>query len=190
MVQLRQRLLAVALLTLLAGCTGGFALVGPGRTQIGNEFSVGPNRAWSQAQYGERHLWTINGVALEAIWFYAGIEDGEALIVDVGADEDVPRFDADMRPNEVMELILDSLGRTGAVNVAGTGLRPAEFGSMTGYRFELTLQTQEGLMKRGMAIGTIREQKLQLIVYLAADMYYYDTYLDEAERIFSSVEMI
>ena len=45
-------------------------------------------------------------------------------IVDVGAEEDVPRFDAGMRPNEVMELILDSLGRTGAVNVAGTGLRP------------------------------------------------------------------
>ena len=190
MVWLRQALVAVVLLTVLAGCTGGYALVGPGRTQIGDEFSVGPTMAWSQAQFGERHLWTINGVALEAIWFYAGIKDGEALIVNAGADEDVPRFDADMRPNEVMELILDSLGRTGTVNVAGSGLRPAEFGSMKGYRFKLSLQTQEGLMKRGMAIGTIREQKLQLIVYLAADMYYYDRYLNEAERIFASVEVI
>ena len=190
MVQLRQRLVAVVLLTFLAGCTGGYALVGPGRTQIGDEFSVGPNMAWSHARDGERHLWTINGLELDAIWFYAGIKDGEALIVDVGADEDVPRFDAGMRPNEVMELILDSLGRTGAIHVEGTGLRPAKFGTMKGYRFELTLQTHEGLIKRGMAIGTIREQKLQLIVYLAADMYYYDKYLDEAERIFASVEMI
>ena len=190
MVQLRQCLLAVLLLAVLAGCTGGYTLVGPGRTQIGDEFSVGPQMAWSQAQFGERHLWTINGPGLEAIWFYAGIADGEALIADVGSEEDAPRFDADMRPNEVMELTLDSLGRAGAVKVEGTGLRPAQFGSMKGFRVELTLQTAQGLMKRGIAMGTIDEGKLQLIVYLAADMYYYDTYLNEAERILASVEMI
>ena len=36
MVQVKQRLLAVVLLISLAGCTSGYDLVGPGRTQIGD----------------------------------------------------------------------------------------------------------------------------------------------------------
>jgi hypothetical protein len=46
------------------------------------------------------------------------------------------------------------------------------------------------LIKRGLAVGTVQEEKLQLIVYMAADLYYYDKYVDEVENIFSSVEMI
>lgn len=190
MVQRWQRLLAILLSTALAGCAGGYTLVEPGRVQIDDEFSVASKVAWSQLVFGERHLWTINGAGLEAIWFYAGLKDGDSLIANVDQDKDAPRFDSDMRPNEVMELVVDSFGRAGAVNVEATGLRPARFGSMDGYRFELTLQTAEGLIKRGLAIGTIEEEKLQLIVYLAAGMYYYDRYLDEVESIFASVEMI
>lgn len=184
---------AVLLLTAVTGCVGvarGYTLVQPGRHQMDDEFSVASNIAWNQLAYGKQHLWTINGPGLEAIWFYAGLKDGDALIVNVYEDEDVPRFDSGMRPNEVMELIVDSIGLIGAVNVEGTGLRPAQFGSMKGYRFELTWQTSEGLIKRGLAIGTIKEEKLQLIVYLAADLYYYDKYVDEVESIIASVEMI
>lgn len=104
-----------------------------------------------------------------------------------------PRFDADMRPSEVMELVVDSLSRAGAVEVEASGLRAAAFGATSGYRFELTLQITEGLIKRGLAIGaigTIDDAELQLIVYLAAGLYYYDKYRDEAESIFASVEMI
>ena len=119
-----------------------------------------------------------------------GSLDGEAPIVDVGADEGNPCFGADMRPNEVMKLILGSLGRTGAVNAEGVGLCPAGFGSTKEFRFELTLQTAEDRMKRGMAMGAIEEEKLQLIAYLAADMSHYDTDLEEAARVFASVETI
>jgi hypothetical protein len=190
MVQSWRPILSALLLTALAGCAGGYSLVGPGRTPIAEEFSVNSNMAWSQLVFGERHLWTIDGAGLEAIWFYAGIDDGDALIESVGEEDDAPRFDSDMRPNEVMELVVDSLGLTGAVKVEATGLRPAEFGSVKGYRFELTFQTAEGLIKRGLAVGTVQEEKLQLIVYMAAELHYYDKYLDEAERIFASVEMI
>jgi hypothetical protein len=190
MVQPWHRFFAILLLTALAGCVGGYTLVEPGRTQIDEEFSVASNMAWSQLTFGERHVWTINGEGLEAIWFYAGINDGDALITNVAEDENAPRFDSDMRPNEIMELVVDSIGLIGAVNVEGKGLRPAQFGSVKGYRFELTFQTAEGLIKRGLAVGTIQEGELQLIVYLAADLYYYDKYLDEVENIFASVEMI
>jgi hypothetical protein len=182
--------LAAAIMAAVAGCTGAYSLVAPGRVAIDDEFSVKSTIAWSELTYGERHLWTVDGAGLDAIWFYAGIADGEALIANVDQDEDAPRFDADMRPSEVMELVVDSLSRAGAVNVEASGLRPAAFGAMSGYRFELTLQTAEGLIKRGLAIGTIDDAKLQLIVYLAAGLYYYDKYRDEAESIFASVEMI
>lgn len=190
MSDLRHRIVAVVLISTLAGCAGGYSLVEPGRIKIDDEFSVDSRLAWSQLDYGERHLWTIDGASLEVIWFYAGLEDGDALIARVDQDEKAPRFHPDMHPNEVMELVVDSLGRAGAVNVEATGLRPARFGSTQGYRFELTLQTAEGLIKHGLVIGTIEDQKLQLIVYLAAGVYYYDRYRDEAERIFASIELI
>ena len=186
----RSAFLAVLVMAALAGCAGGYTLVEPGRVTIDDEFSVDSNIAWSQLVFGERHLWTVDGAGLEAIWFYAGIKDGDALMTNVDEDEDAPRFDSDMRPNEVMELVVDSLGRSGAVDVEATGLRPAKFGTMNGYRFELSMLTPEGLIKRGLAIGAIEENKLQLIVYLAAGLYYYDKYRDEAESIFASVQVI
>ena len=67
--------------------------------------------------------------------------------------------------------------------VEGKGLRPATFGAAKGFRFELSLLTQEGLAKRGLAAGTVQDGKLQLIVYLAADLHYYDQYRNEVEGI-------
>ncbi len=190
MARWRQQLSAILLLAAFTGCVGGgYTLVEPGRIQFDDEFSVSSKLAWSQLALGERRVWTINGAGLEAVWFYVGIEDGDALITDVREDDDAPRFDSDMRPNEVMELVVDSLGLVGSVKVEGTGLRPAAFGSATGFRFELNLQTQEGLIKRGLAAGAVQEGKLQLIVYLAADLYYYDKYRDEVENIVASVEL-
>jgi hypothetical protein len=175
-------------LSVLAACTQ-YSLVDAQRVKIGNAYSVDPQIAWSKLQVGDFEIWTVDGANLEALQFHSGIETGDTLY-ERADDEDLPVFDADMKPNEVMEFVVDSLARQGANDIKTSGLRPTEFGQVRGYRFQFAFQTNDGLQMRGLATGTVMEDELHLILYMGASTYYFEKYLDQVERIFASIQTI
>ena len=173
-------------LSVLAACTQ-YSLVERERVKIGKAYSVDPQIAWSKLQVGDFEIWTVDGANLESLQFHTGIEPGDTLYQRI-ADEDLPVFDADMKPNEVMEFVIDSLARQGANDIQTSGLRPAEFGQLRGYRFDFDFETNDGLQMRGLALGTVVEDKLHLVLYMGASIYYFDKYRDQVERIFASID--
>lgn len=177
---------ALAAAVLLAACTQ-YSLVERGRVEIGETYSVESQIAWSKRSAGKRQIWTVDGPALQALWFYTGIKEGEPLLAD-RRGEDVPVFRANMKANDVAQLVADSLSRGGAAYVETSGLRPAAFGSRPGYRFEITYLTKSGLRMRGFALGAVIDGKLYLVLYYGAGIHYFDEYRDEVERIFESIE--
>ena len=180
--------LVVAVLLLVTACAQ-YTLVEPERVKIGNTFSVDAQIAWSKATDGKRETWTVDGPSLESIQFFKGLKTGEALFRK-GKDEELPEFDAEMKPNEAMEFVVDSLSRRGANNVEPTGLRPVAFGPETGYRFEITFQTGDGLLMHGAALGATLEDRFYLILYTGTATYHFDKYKDEVDDLFASIEMI
>lgn len=178
------------LLILLAalGACAPITLVEPKRQTIADTFSVDPQIAWSKMSSANVDLWTVDGHNLEALRFYKGLRDGEALFDVKKESIKLPTFATGMTPNEVMEFVVDSLSRAGASTVEGRNLRPSDFGSSPGFRFELSFLDADGLETDGMVCGTVIEKRLYMILYTGARIHYFPKYRDEVERIIQSIE--
>lgn len=188
---MRQFFLVAFLALIVTGCAP-FNIVEPKPREIGNAYKVQPTVAWngySKQQFGlidER--WTIDGIGLGDMRFWHDIKDGEPLFKSRVLE--YPQFESGMRPTEVAELYAGSLAKAGVVDFETQNLRPAKFGNIQGFRFEFTYIVETGLRLRGTALAAIVEEKLQLIVYSAPELHYYDKNLEEAEKVMASVEML
>lgn len=179
--------LFLMLLILLAAC-GRFTLVEPGRRSIADFYTIESQIEWSRISDSEAELWTVNGPALDAIRFFGALHDGDIMFEAVG-DEKLPSYRPDMKPNDVMELVVDSVAREGANEVEGAALQPFKFGDRDGFRFEMTLLSPEGLEMRGIVVGLQTESDLYLILYTGTAMYYFPKYKPAVEAIIASIEI-
>ena len=157
-------------------------------------------------------VWTVDGPNLAALYFLNGVKDGDTLFGAPGDEQSIPRFYKYMTPTEVMELVVASLAASNtrtqpeldaiagrraiirtdqiiATMVETTGLRPIDFGSHPGFRFDLAFRTGQGLKEAGFVIGAVLEEKLYLIIYTAARAHYYDKYKQQVERLVASIQV-
>ncbi len=183
--------IAVLLVT-LAGCAQ-YSLVEAKTQNIGGAYTVEAQIDWNKHAEGKVETWTADGPGLEALRFFKGLDDGDALFIrPVGTAKEIrfPAYRAGMTASEVMEFVVESLGRAGAANLEARGLQPAQFGAVPGFRFELTFATAQGLEMSGLAAGAVIEDKLHLILYTGARIHYFPKYREDVERLLGSIEMI
>ena len=180
---------------LAAACTH-YSKVEPKRTEIGDGYSVEPQIAWNKTRNGDGILWTVDGPLLQALYLYGGLESGDKLFRVDKYDEaakkskqEFPTFDPAMQASEVMEFVVDSLVQSGLVDVRTSQLRPADFGPLPGFRFDMTMRSKEGLEIDGMAIGNVSNFRLHLIIYIGAQSHYFPKYRDDVEKIISSIRL-
>jgi len=209
---MKSMILLLIVLLFIGGCTQ-YTAVPAERRAIGSLYSVKSNVAWSQADEGGMQLWTIDGPLLEALRFVT-LNDGDTLFQTSDKEAKLPRFRAHMTPTEVVEFFVASLKsvsggvdthqlskgmvqpaqiRAGSINAASIdvkNLRPADFGRLPGFRFDFSYLSKEGLERQGIAFGSIHEGKLLLMVYSGTREYYFDKHKQDAEAIFSSVEVV
>jgi hypothetical protein len=209
----RRASLALLVVSLfLSGC-GHYTLVSSERQVIGEAYSVDSPILWSRTKQWDMEVWTVDGPSLDALRFINGIEDGDTLFPVRNKDE-YPRFRARMTPNEVMEFFLASVkifsrsidteaivrgvvppgliraALIDAATVRPSGLRPARFGSAPGFRFDFSYLSTDGLERQGMVAGTIRGEKLHLIVYTGTSDHYFPKYQPAVEQILSSIQLL
>jgi hypothetical protein len=183
---------AASLCLLLSACAGFRAVEARNPVDVGDNVTVDPQVAWANA-FGpgiSGTVWTIDGLGLNELRFFTGIAPGAPLLSIPGVDKrDLTAYDATMLPNDVMELVATTLGKMGGQQVATTGLRPASFGSVTGFRFDLALATMDGLQIKGEALFAQRRGKLDVVLFIAPAEYYYDRYAPVVEKVFASVRI-
>jgi hypothetical protein len=66
--------------------------------------------------------------------------------------------------------------RAGGINAASIdvkNLRPADFGSLPGFRFDFSFLSKEGLERQGLALGCVHAGKLLLMVYTGTREHYF-----------------
>lgn len=174
---------------LLGGCAQ-YSLVKAGsRTNVGNVFSVDPQIDWSMYSRNDILLWTVDGPILEKVYFFPGIEHGKPLL-NAANDKKMPVFASTMTPIEVMDLVEATLARLKALAIKKENLKPAPFGKHEGFRFTFSYVSEDGLNYKGFAAGTIKDQKLFLIMYTGTNLFYFDKYVEKVEKIVNSVEII
>ena len=178
----------IVILAALGGCAQ-YNLVTTERHNLGG-FSVEPQIEWSSIDQGKITIWTVNGSGLEAIYFADGIADGDPFFDRRfgESEKELPLFHSPMTANEAMEFVVDTLITSGAGEVYAVELRPKKFGAHAGFRFDLEYLGATGLEGSGMAFGAIIEDKLYLMLYLAAAEHYFTTYGGHVERMFDSLK--
>jgi hypothetical protein len=190
-----KRFLSVWLIVLLAGACGGPVLIKPDKPfSIGDHYTVEPQIAWSRLVRGNSEIWTVDGALLQQLRFIKGIEDGDKLfpspaLADGRRDRRKPPFRGDMTPPEIREFFETSLSQAGAIDVRSKNLRPAAFGALAGFHFEFAFSFADGLPRRGLAAGAVKDKALHLIVYFAPEMYYFGRDRPRVDAIIRSIRM-
>ena len=188
-----RRIATIAVLLITLTACAQYSLVEARTQKIGGAYTVDAQIAWNKHAEGKVEIWTADGPGLEALRFIKGLNDGDALFTrPVGTAKEIkfPAYRVGMTASEVMEFVVDSLGRAGAAEVEARGLQPARFGAVPGFRFELTFATAQGLEMSGLAAGAVIEDALHLILYTGARVHYFPKYRDDVERLLGSIEMI
>jgi hypothetical protein len=182
----------------LAGCTT-ISHVRPGeRVAIEGALSVQPTKDWSQVStfslYGAKvTVWTMDGPELDKLCFVAGLDNNASIHADRPGKTPEPKFRANMTPSEVMELFDAAYSRptTTPVIFHTSGLRPAKFAGLDGFRFDFSFVDQaDELERKGIATGAVHDGKLYLVFYHGARIHYFGKNLAEVERIIASARVM
>jgi hypothetical protein len=187
---------AAAAVALVCACMH-YAKVEPGRKTAAGIYTVNTGIPWSSIQAGRAEIWTIDGAGLEAILFFKAIQDGETIFDAREKKDKLQPFRAHMTPNEIMDLIGDSVmvmadlvpsgpsivGR----NARATNLMPFKFGKYPGFRFDLEYASKTGLEYRSLFVGAVQNDLLYLIAYAGTREHYFTKYKASVEQLFSSV---
>lgn len=177
----------------LTACVPAYTLVPEGKT-TSNGYEVVLESEWNKApemlKPGPRtEMWTKDGVELNQLLFVSQLDAGESLFHSRSRELPMPKFAADMLPNDVIDFVKTSFKNLygGEISIQAGHLRPQSFGQTPGYRFQLDFFTPSGLAKRGDVLATIKNDQLYLMVFVAARMHYYDRDQPEIEKLFSTV---
>lgn len=192
----REVVLLVAFTVLLGACaTAGYRMVAPGPTVLadlqvnaGSGWNLAPAQATPNSRKNSQ-TWTKDGLLLNRLVIIPAVNDGEAILISRDQSAALPPFRANMLPNELEELTESTLvklfGEGNAV-VSTDNLRPWKFAEHPGVMFDLHAAVTESPDYRGMVGAMIVEQKLYMILFIAATPHYYDKHRAEVEELIKS----
>lgn len=178
---------------LLTACNNGFTLVKNEQVEI-DGISIMPAGQWNQTPtyYGYRGIptWTADGAYLNSIMFFGDIEDGKTL-VKVPDEAQFPVYEAGMLPNEILEITRSTIAKMYGTTISDDGtLAPFKTKAGMGFQFSFEFADKEGLAHKLLATAILKDKQLDLVIYQAAKMYYYERDLPDVQRMMQSIDLI
>ncbi len=180
-------LAAATLVLLLSGCAA-VSKVATGDALVGNRLALKLDTAWNQFERGfgnDTPTWTVEGVTIDALQFYVGIKDGQAIakLPDEAKSQKPLNFKASMQPADVVALYQAMLTRDGS-SFQLDKLEPTEFLGAKGFRFEYSLNRKiDDVPMRGLAYGAVRNGELFVIHYSAPRLVFFPRYQARVETL-------
>jgi len=136
--------------------------------------------------------WTLDGLQLDEITFYGGIENGRALFREVDKrDKPLSPFQATMLAPNVAQLFEQSYRLAVGSSLSEVGsVEPATFAGTSGFRFtySYTLGRDE-VRRRGETTGAIVGGKQYMMTWEAPTIHYYDRNLADYRALVSSARL-
>jgi len=177
-----------ALLAALLLCACAHARQAPTHYQVDHAFAVELDRPWADISRvtprlsNHVHLLTIHGQALESLYLVGGLKPGDPLWTPARGEEN-PRYHTDMSRSEVVEFLGASLAALGYVAVTPRNIRPAALANNNGVRFDIEMQSADGLEISGLALAAQSGDRLNLILFVAPREHYYPMLAPEIDRM-------
>ncbi len=176
----------------LIGCIGallvsapaiaGYKLMPAGMVQSVGKLglTVTPPNDWNRlgAKIGRNaESWTLDGLPLNDLSFYAGIDEGTPLFREVDKkNKPLPKFTASMLPSDIVSLFEGSYRVAAGTSLFEIGkVEPVMFAGKSGVHFTYSfVQQGEEVRRNGEGTGAIIGGKLFLITFEAPAIYYFD----------------
>lgn len=136
--------------------------------------------------------WTLDGLSLNDLSFYAGIEDGRALFREVDKkNRPLPKFSSKMLLPDIVQMFEGSYRVAAGTSLFSIGIvEPTSFAGHPGVRFAYSfIQQDEEVKRNGEATGAIINGKLYLITFEAPSIYYFDRDIDAYRRLVASAKV-
>lgn len=193
---MRRALITVLCAALIAApVQAGWSLMAPEKTAsvVNGGMKATPGEAWNRwsARPSERgEIWTLDGLGLNELSFFAGVRDGETLYREQDRRNlPLPRYHSDMSPVDIVELFEGSnriLLQSPLFEVEK--VEPAKLGGHDGVRFRYRFVAGgEELARQGEGVAAIIEGRLYLVNFAAPAIYYFDRDLPKFHAIVDSV---
>lgn len=191
--RIRIALLALALFLLAACASPGGVLQAAGSTDV-FDMQITTDLAWARIRDPLQHqeIWTIDGMALNSLSIFSGIEPGQHVFMlgrERSSRPDGPWFRAGMRPEEIRDVVVAALIDQKMVNVTTSNLRPQKFGDADGLRFDFTMASAEGLIYKGTVAAVEHNGKLDLLLWKAPAEYYHDRDAAAVDRMLDGLRL-
>ena len=189
--------LAAAALCALAGCAQ-MVKVEPGQVTVKEALKLTTTSAWNRFELqfplsvapGASEVWTQDGITLDALAFFVGIEQGKTLGSAIpGTNKKLPLFRSTMTPGEIVELYEQMVTQDGSA-FALKRVAPGGFGGQPGFRFEHTItRKSDNVLLKGVAQGAVVKDKLYLVAFTAPAIYYFDRHAPQVEPLLASAQI-
>jgi hypothetical protein len=182
---------AVAAAVTLAGCET-IIDVPAGQIAVGDSFQATTAHEWADISKtvvgapANVRLLSIDGPLLNRLYIVGPMAPGDAIVKAQTKDVRTPTYRAAMSPNEMVELVTDTVAALDYQRPESSGLRPAKFAGENALRFDLAAKTKDGLNISGTAETAEIGGKLYVVLYLAPSEHYYAATLPEIEGILAS----
>jgi len=186
------RLLAPILsLLVLAGCAS-VAKVESGERTVGNRLVLVLEGAWNHVSapgMGPAQVWTMEGLPVDQLLIYSGIQDGQVVHASGGGPQQKSfAFRAGMQPDEIVAMFEGMLTRDGS-SFKLMKLEPAAFGG-TGFRFEYALTRRvDHVQLSGIGYGAVSKGELFALLYAAPRIEFFPRHRARVEGIARSVQV-
>ena len=188
---------AAAMMLLVSACTA-YSAIDSGSRQETGDMSVQVVGQWSAVNLstvqvnGPDAMWTKDGLSLNRIVFYGGLEAGDILQKsgDESKDEKMPAYRAGMTENGVMEMVETHFARTDGISRSvASNLRPRPFLGRNGFAFEVDIVNQNQIELRLSVAAANVGNKLFLVYFLAPSLHYFDKDLPTVNAIMDSARL-
>lgn len=155
---------------------------------VGGAFSVTLERSWadisgaSRLPAEEMRLLTYHGVTLDRLYFTGGLKPGASLVPAERGIETLV-FHEGLSRAELVEFLAHTLGAMGYVRVEPRNIRPSMLAGENGVRFDVTMQTSDGLEMSAMVLAAQPNGRLNLILFMAPREYYFPMLAPEIDAM-------
>ena len=189
--RVRTLALCTAFALLVACASQGGTLQAAGGVDV-FDLHLDTSLAWARIKDPFQHeeIWTIDGMALNSLSVFSGIEPGQHVFMlshERSSRPDGPWFRAGMQPGEIRDLVVAALRQQGMLNVTTERLRPQRFGDVDGLRFEFAMASASGLLYKGTVAAAQKDGKLTLLLWKAPSEYYFDRDIAAVSRMLDTV---
>lgn len=156
--------------------------------------TVTPGIEWnriSQRPGNRTERWTLDGELLNDVLFFAEVGDGDTLFREVNRRESpLPQFASNMLLVDVPDFLESSLRIVkGVVTFETTSVQPTDFLGQSGVRFEFETLGADDLRRKGIAVATIIDGQLFMMLYEAPGLYFFDRNRADFEQLLSTARL-